>query len=354
MRKVLLILLIAGVITGIMSLGVYARPIGPSALFVEGFVKDALGDHWQLLVNPGLELRQYYAPGDNHLIDSWRAKLDRHYLEPARRAGLEYASVTVDVEIRSLYVRSAEICVLASVSLTYDSKYPGSPPVVTKEVGIPCTLTLSCEGDAVKIAAFEQNDTYSKRASLSRGVGPSGGESASASTPGILGWYLYYDRQGAAAYAEDWWDGRNSEYRNFPEDCANFVSQCFKEGGNALEATVTPYVWWYDFNGPGQLDDTWSYSWAVAHDQAYHLSRNADVDEHRGTYVASATDLEVGDSIYYDLDGDGILDHSAIVVLIQNDQPYVNYHTTDTYHRHWDLGAYTTRFLKVTDYYWIS
>lgn len=117
----------------------------------------------------------------------------------------------------------------------------------------------------------------------------------------------------------------------------------------------SPFVWWYDFHGTSNVwDDTWSTSWTVPQDQAYNLSRNADVDEMRGRYVDAASKLTLGDSIYYDFDGDGILDHSAIVVEIRNGEPYVNYHTNNTYHRHWNLGAVTTRFLQVTDWFWIN
>ena len=117
-----------------------------------------------------------------------------------------------------------------------------------------------------------------------------------------------------------------------------------------------PFVWWYDFHGTGDVgDDTCETSWAVPHDQTYNLSRNTDVDEMRGSYVDTAGELTLGDSIYYDLRGnDGILDHSAIVVEIRNGEPYVNYHSNNTYHRRWDLGAATTRFLHVTDWFWIN
>lgn len=169
-------------------------------------------------------------------------------------------------------------------------------------------------------------------------------------------WWRSYDRAGAVAYADQWWNSYNPKYRYFSgNDCANYVSQSFYEGGKARMAYKTPYVWWYDFKGtPSTSDDTWSYSWTGPHDQAYHLSRNLDVDEMRGTYVPSASELGLGDSIYYDFGGDGILDHSAIVVEIRNGVPYVNYHTNNTYHRHWDLGAAITRFLRVADSFWID
>ncbi|MEA3475522.1 MAG: HEAT repeat domain-containing protein [Candidatus Cloacimonadota bacterium] len=51
-----------------------------------------------------------------------------------------------------------------------------------------------------------------------------------------------YDSDAAVAYADEWWDGRNlQDYDNYSPpfgngDCANFVSQCLKEGGLDLSA----------------------------------------------------------------------------------------------------------------------
>jgi len=60
-----------------------------------------------------------------------------------------------------------------------------------------------------------------------------------------------YDVAAAVAYAEQWWNGRNSteptdcdpyqDFENRGGDCANFVSQCLKEGG--LDLTVHPQAW---------------------------------------------------------------------------------------------------------------
>ncbi|KAF6510764.1 hypothetical protein TGS27_1725 [Geobacillus stearothermophilus] len=255
-------------------------------------------------------------------------------------------------------------CAIGDLILTrhkYESMFPGSNEVViTKEANIPYFAALTKRDGHWLIVKMSGQDTYSKRGQENGAmIRASRSETLPASITGgdvvTQGFYTYYSRQGAVNYANRWWNGRNPKYRSFSNDCANFVSQSFYEGGSARQTWAEPYVWWYNTKGTsGTGDDAWTYSWSVAHDQAYHLSRNNETDEHRGTYVAKATDLQLGDSIYYDFDGDGILDHSAIVVEIKNGQPYVNYHTNDTYHRHWDLGAKTTRFLHVTDYYWVN
>ena len=43
-----------------------------------------------------------------------------------------------------------------------------------------------------------------------------------------------YDREAAILYAAKWWDDRNSAYNSYGSDCANFVSQCLREGGLTL------------------------------------------------------------------------------------------------------------------------
>ena len=41
----------------------------------------------------------------------------------------------------------------------------------------------------------------------------------------------YYNVNKAIAYAKKWWNKRNSDYYNYSQDCANFVSQCLYAGG---------------------------------------------------------------------------------------------------------------------------
>ncbi|ASS87770.1 cytosolic protein [Geobacillus lituanicus] len=325
-------------------------------------VVHALEARWQLMIDPQVNVKRFYDPSVSEQEESReRAYVRRHYLEPAYRAGFRYSNVEVHPVFESVEINGKMAKVRALVSVEYESVFPGSnESVITKEANIPYSATLIKRDGDWLIVGMNYQDTYSKRGQENvRKVGASGSETPPISIAGgdvvIQGFYIYYSRQGAVNYANRWWNGRNPKYRSFSNDCANFVSQSFYEGGSARQAWAEPYVWWYNTKGTsGTGDDAWTYSWSVAHDQAYHLSRNNETDEHRGTYVSRATDLQLGDSIYYDFDGDGILDHSAIVVEIRNGQPYVNYHTNDTYHRYWDLGAKTTRFLHVTDYYWVN
>lgn len=115
------------------------------------------------------------------------------------------------------------------------------------------------------------------------------------------------------------------------------------------------YIWWYNFNGTSSTsDDTWASFWTVAHDHAYYMARN-QYDGPGGSYVTSATQLSLGDVIYYDFadpnnpNGDGYFDHSAIVIGFSNGQPLVAYNTSDVCSAYWDLGAKLTKFLHLRD-----
>ncbi|MBC7228501.1 MAG: amidase domain-containing protein [Thermoflexales bacterium] len=322
-----------------------------------------LETRWNLLVNPTISLVDFYYRDAQSLDAVERERFERHYLEPARRAGFRYTGVELQIEFKSIEIEKSTARVEVVVDVSYTSEYPDDPrPVISKEAGLEHEILLVRQGERWYIVVDRYFDIFSKRGSKGQDIPLLDGEvpgtfPKDGSSEGVVPlWYHHYNRAGAVAYADRWWNSHNPRYRYFPgDDCTNYVSQCFDDGGQALMAWRAPFVWWYDFHSTGDVwDDTWSTSWAVPHDQAYNLSRNTNVDEMRGSYVASARELTLGDSLYYDFDGDGILDHSAIVVEIRNGEPYVNYHTNNTYHRHWDLGAVTTRFLHVTDWFWIN
>jgi len=327
-------------------------------------VTQALKARWNLLVDPGTSLESFYHQDAQALATRERERFEHHYLQPAQQAGFKYTGVELQAEFRSIKVEGATAQVEVIVDVAYISEYQNDPrPIMTKEAGLEHVIFLVCQDNRWYITADQYFDMFSKRGERGPDVPllnddkvPDESSEDTASEEVVPLWYHYYNRAGAVAYADRWWNGYNPTYRYFPgNDCANYVSQCFDDGGQALMAWRSPYVWWYDFHGTGDVgDDTWSISWSVPHDQAYNLSRNTEVDEMRGSYVSSAGELALGDSIYYDFGGDGILDHSAIVVEIRNGEPYVNYHTNNTYHRHWNLGAVTTRFLHVTDWFWIN
>lgn len=364
---------IIGIVLAVMlivtnSAPAFATP-DPQEVAIKELTVSALEARWNTLTTGRISLDSFYemslpeAVADVSKID---ADIRQHYLEPAASAGFQYTSVKVTPRFEKIVIDGNYAYVRVLADVEYTSQYPNTKEqILSKEADIPYDLELVQRGNAWMLVKFDAQDIYSKRANpedveappVSEWPDPNYHNSISVSSDvGILGFYLYYSRSGAASYAENWWNGYNPAYKTFTgNDCANFVSQSFLSGGSALLAWDAPYVWWYNTKGTsGTSDDTNSTSWSVAHDQAYNLSRNSDLYEHRGTYVTSATDLQVGDSIYYDWDGDGYLDHSAIVVVIQNGVPLVNYHSNPGWHKNWNLGAVTTRFLRVTNYYWIN
>ena len=146
-----------------------------------------------------------------------------------------------------------------------------------------------------------------------------------------------YDRERAAAYADEWWDNRNPNFPVFTVDCTNFVSQCLLAGGAKMWGYPDRLNgWWYE-------EDNWSLSWSVAHSLYWYLKGG------KGTIAAeekqSARELELGDVICYDFAGDGRYDHTTIVTAkTSENEPLVNAHTDNSYHRLWtytDSAAWT-------------
>ncbi|MBC5636553.1 amidase domain-containing protein [Ornithinibacillus sp. BX22] len=158
-----------------------------------------------------------------------------------------------------------------------------------------------------------------------------------------------YDRLAAVQYAERWWNSYNPQYRKFDVDCTNYVSQCLRAGGAPMRgAPNRNQGWWY-------TGDNWSYSWAVAHSLRWFLA--GSTHGLKGTEVDSASELQPGDVICYDFQGDGRWDHTTIVVAKDRDgMPLVNAHTQNSRHRYWsyeDSSAYTPnikyKFFRIGD-----
>jgi hypothetical protein len=151
-----------------------------------------------------------------------------------------------------------------------------------------------------------------------------------------------YQRIQAARYADAWWDGANPAFRAFSVDCTNYISQCLHAGGAPMTGQGRrDQGWWYRQAGGNQ--DQWSYSWSVAHSLRWYLpSANAGL---RAVEKGNASELEIGDVICYDFDGDGRWQHNTIVTAKDSSgAPLVNAHTSNSYHRFWDYRdsyAYT-------------
>jgi len=137
-----------------------------------------------------------------------------------------------------------------------------------------------------------------------------------------------YDRRAAVQYAERWWNSYNPDYQTFDVDCTNYVSQCLYAGGAPMWGNPNrEQGWWYK-------GDNWSFSWAVAHSLRWYLS--GSTNGLKGTEVESPEELNYGDVICYDFEGDDRWDHNTIVTgKDAYGMPLVNAHTDNSRHRYW-------------------
>ncbi|NOU63686.1 hypothetical protein GC096_06555 [Paenibacillus sp. LMG 31461] len=166
---------------------------------------------------------------------------------------------------------------------------------------------------------------------------------------------IIYNRPKVVQYAEKWWQTPNPSYEYFEVDCTNYVSQCLFAGGAPMDYTgKRESGWWYA--GKKGNQELWSYSWAVANSLHHYLER-----PHKhgltGTVVKDAWELQPGDTISYDWDGDGRFQHNTIVIgKDANGMPLVNAHTFNSRNRYWaykDSPAWSERtkymFIHVAD-----
>jgi len=143
-----------------------------------------------------------------------------------------------------------------------------------------------------------------------------------------------YNREKATAYAERWWNSYNPRFRRFEVDCTNYISQCLWAGG----APMTHFGnrsrgWWY--KGNGRTSDNWSYTWSVAHSLRWYLRTSQS--GLRAIEVNSPSELQLGDVICYDFNGDGHWQHNTIVTGFDAlGMPLVNAHTVNSRMRFWN------------------
>ncbi len=157
-----------------------------------------------------------------------------------------------------------------------------------------------------------------------------------------------YWRLRAVTYAGAWWSVRNPNYPSFDSDCANFTSQCMHVYGGDLPNDFDGTNQWYyvwGLSGIGYYTTTWTVA---------RLQRSFLLVEPRASSYASASSLALADMVYYDWQGDGIIDHVAIVTRLATSTspgPRVTAHTSDRYNVYWDLKAYGAP--ATTKYYFV-
>lgn len=147
-----------------------------------------------------------------------------------------------------------------------------------------------------------------------------------------------YDRETAVQYAQKWWNDYNPAFPKFEVDCTNYVSQCLFAGGAPMTGEPDKEKgWWCRPN-------VWSLSWAVSHSLYWYLK--SSTFGLQGVEAESPNELQPGDVIIYDFNGDNRWDHSTIVVGFDNrGNPLVNAHTDNSKNRYWsytDSAAWTS------------
>ncbi len=143
-----------------------------------------------------------------------------------------------------------------------------------------------------------------------------------------------YRREDAVLYADRWWDSFNPEFAAFEVNCTNYISQCLFAGGGPINYTgKRESGWWYKGYVGGR--EAWSYSWSVANAMERYLANSGS--GLRAELVSRPEQLELGDVIIYDWDGNGAYQHSTIVTAFDaGGMPLVNAHTVPSKHRYWD------------------
>jgi hypothetical protein len=165
-----------------------------------------------------------------------------------------------------------------------------------------------------------------------------------------------YNRQRAKDYADKYWNSPNPSFQHFDVDCTNYVSQCLLAGGAPMNYTGRrDSGWWYQ--GRKSNREWWSYSWSVANALQHYLATSRS--GLRAAVVQSPYELDLGDVIFYDWDGNGVYQHSTIVTGFDlAGEPLVNAHTVNSRARLWsyrDSPAWSERtryrFFHIADYF---
>jgi hypothetical protein len=164
-----------------------------------------------------------------------------------------------------------------------------------------------------------------------------------------------YDRAAAVAYATKWYDGRNSNYYSYGQDCANFVSQCLVAGGIKMNSRWYSYkgdwnwnTWIWDIEAAGKyimsgFNDQYFYDWNITLTWSEAPNQFAYFSDPSNGYIngevltiSSARDvkkaannggIQRGDIMYFaGKDGDDP-HHAVIVTKVENGEIYFAGHT---------------------------
>ncbi|ANF98668.1 hypothetical protein AR543_06360 [Paenibacillus bovis] len=145
-----------------------------------------------------------------------------------------------------------------------------------------------------------------------------------------------YSSVKARDYAYKWWDGRNPSYPYYAkskdcsitskecwkkwDDCTNFVSQALLAGGmEEWPGLVNRSTAWYYIDS---LINAPSHSWGGANSFYKFWSIRAKT-------APTAAKAAMGDPVNADFEGDGDINHTALITLLKDGHFYLTQHTVD-------------------------
>lgn len=154
-----------------------------------------------------------------------------------------------------------------------------------------------------------------------------------------------YDRDAAVLYAHEWAYKRNPDYYDFSDlggDCTNFASQVLFAGYK--EMNYKPVLGWFYKNLNSRTP-----SWTGVNELYDFLINNQGAGPK--AVKTDISNVEPGDLIQLDFDGDGRFDHTPVIVDVGDNTPQmllVAAHTNDSDYRPLSTYNYKNiRFLHI-------
>lgn len=157
-----------------------------------------------------------------------------------------------------------------------------------------------------------------------------------------------FGNSNAIAYSDLWALSHNPAYVHYSSDCANFVSQILRAGGLSDNY---PY-WYYYYSSHTHLN-----AWSVAdtlknyiknHNKGYKYgSWKKQASGQFYAYVNNSGNMNGGNEvIFYDWEGDGVIDHTSFNVRTGTDPDcnlygdLINQHNHDRKNAIWHIDPY--------------
>ncbi|WP_146550634.1 amidase domain-containing protein [Rummeliibacillus suwonensis] len=144
-----------------------------------------------------------------------------------------------------------------------------------------------------------------------------------------------YSVSKAKAYAKKWYDGRNSSYEKYSNDCTNFTSQILRAGGKSMKkpSTInnvlnhdTDYWYYTQISRVGTLLNARSTSWSVVSDfYAYWSQKQSTKSSTSKSTLISYADE--GDMIQFKKEGYTRYSHTMFVYDKADGTLYLSGHT---------------------------